>query len=69
MNICNLVIVIMQRKDTRNILKQDTERQVDDMRLRDILKLMFVNEETEDINIKLKEFRSNGKGRIFMMVN
>lgn len=38
----------------KNILKQDTERYVDDMRLRDILKLMFVNEETGDINIKLK---------------
>lgn len=29
------------------------------MRLKDILKLMFVNEATGDVNIKLKEFHSN----------
>ena len=31
------------------------------MRLKDILKSMFVNEATGDTNIKLKEFRSNGQ--------
>ena len=35
------------------------------MRLKDILKLIFVNEATGNTNIKLKEFHINGKGRIF----
>lgn len=34
------------------------------MRLRDVLKLMFVNEATGNGNIKLKEFYTNGDGRI-----
>ena len=35
------------------------------MRLRDVLNLMFVNTATGDMNIKLKEYHSDDKGRIF----
>lgn len=35
------------------------------MRLRDVLKLMYVNEATGNSNIKLKEFYGNKNGRIF----
>lgn len=35
------------------------------MRLKDVLKLMFVNEATGNGNIKLKQYCNNGKGRIY----
>lgn len=34
------------------------------MNLRETLKLMYVNEESRERNIKLKEYWNNGNGRI-----